>query len=171
MTRYIAFLRGVSPVNAKMADLMSCFQDLGFGDVRTVLSSGNVLFTGTARSETTLARTLETGMADRLPRSFPATVRRVDRLAALLAQEPFSEFDIPAKAKRVVTFLREPHRGKLSFPVESDGVRILAMKGKEVFTVYEPNPRGPVFMSLLEKTFGKSITTRTLDTVRRCVAT
>jgi hypothetical protein len=27
---------------------------------------------------------------------------------------------------------------------------------------------GPAFMSLLERTFGNEITTRTLDTVRRC---
>ena len=38
----------------------------------------------------------------------------------------------------------------------------------EVFTACEPSPRGPVFMTLLERTFGKDITTRTWDTVRKC---
>ena len=31
-------------------------------------------------------------------------------------------------------------------------------------------PCGPVFMALLEKTFGAAITTRTWDTVRKCAA-
>lgn len=158
-------------MNAKMADLKSCFEDLGFRDVKTVLSSGNVVFNGTTTSETRLARMIEAGMAKHLPRSFPTIVRRIDRLATLLAQDPFSEFHISPKEKRVVTFLSKPHRGKLSLPIESDGVRILAMSGNEVFTVYQPHPRGPVFMTLLEETFGKGITTRTLDTVRKCVAT
>jgi hypothetical protein len=44
------------------------------------------------------------------------------------------------------------------------------MRGLEVFVSYVPNQKGPVFMALLERTFGKSITTRTLDTVRKCAA-
>ena len=32
---------------------------------------------------------------------------------------------------------------------------------------YTPTPRGPVFMSLIETTFGKDVTTRTWDTIRR----
>jgi uncharacterized protein (DUF1697 family) len=44
MKRYAAFLRGVSPMNAKMPELKKAFEDAGFADVRTVLSSGNVVF-------------------------------------------------------------------------------------------------------------------------------
>ncbi|MBU6441240.1 MAG: DUF1697 domain-containing protein, partial [Betaproteobacteria bacterium] len=44
MTRYLAFLRGVSPVNASMPALRAAFEAAGFGQVRTVLGSGNVAF-------------------------------------------------------------------------------------------------------------------------------
>ena len=44
MPRYVAFLRGVSPMNAKMPELRRCFENAGFRDVRTLLSSGNVVF-------------------------------------------------------------------------------------------------------------------------------
>ena len=47
-------------------------------------------------------------------------------------------------------------------------MRILASTGREVFTAYVPSPRGPVFMTLIEKTFGSEVTTRTWDTVRKC---
>lgn len=170
MPRYVAFLRGVSPMNAKMAALRECIESLGFTDVKTVLSSGNIVFTGTAKPEPTLAKTLESGMSKYLPRSFPAIVRRVDYLATLLAQDPYAGFHIFAKAKRVVTFLSEPYQGKISLPIEFDGTCILAITGGEAFTIYEPNEKGPVFMSLIEKTFGKNVTTRTLDTVKKCIA-
>ena len=168
MPRYVAFLRGVSPMNAKMADLKKCFEKLGFNDVKTVLSSGNVVFTGAAKSETSLAKTLEAGMTQHLPRSFPVIVRKLDHLLALLKADPYSGFRISPKAKRVVTFLSKPHRGVLSLPIELDGARILAVRGSDVFTAYVPNERGPVFMTLIEKTFGKNVTTRTWDTIKKC---
>ena len=41
------------------------------------------------------------------------------------------------------------------------------MRGREVFTTYLPTPKGPVFMTLIEKTFGKDVTTRTWDTIKK----
>jgi uncharacterized protein (DUF1697 family) len=51
MPRYVAFLRGVSPMNAKMAELKRCFEGAGYTDVKTVLSSGNVVFDVRAKSK------------------------------------------------------------------------------------------------------------------------
>jgi Uncharacterized protein conserved in bacteria len=44
MARHVAFLRGVSPINAKMPQLKRCFESAGFANVKTVRSSGNVVF-------------------------------------------------------------------------------------------------------------------------------
>jgi len=52
-------------------------------------------------------------------------------------------------------------------PVELDGARILTMKDREIFSAYLPNPKGPAFMGLIQKTFGKGQTTRTWDTVAK----
>jgi hypothetical protein len=52
-------------------------------------------------------------------------------------------------------------------PIELDGARILSVRGGEVFSAYVPSPKGAVFMSLIEKTFGKDVTTRTWDTVAK----
>ena len=41
MPRYAAFLRGVTPMNAKMPALKTAFEAAGFTDVRTRLSVGN----------------------------------------------------------------------------------------------------------------------------------
>ena len=168
MPRYVALLRGVSPMNAKMAELKRCFETAGFTDVRTVLSSGNVAFGARAKSDTALAREIEAAMAKRLGRTFYTIVRPASALRELLKSDPYAGFRLPANAKRVVTFMREPHKANLSLPMKADGVQILAMKGLEVFTAYAPNPRGPVFMALIEKLFGVNVTTRTWDTVRKC---
>ncbi len=168
MPRYVALLRGVSPMNAKMADLKRCFEDAGFTDVRTVLASGNVVFGSRARSETTLARDIEAAMTKQLGRTFDTIVRPVSALQELLDSDPYAVFRLPAGAKRVVTFLREPVKSRPALPIETDGVHILTMTEREVFTAYEPNPKGPVFMTLLEKTFGTGVTTRTWDTVKKC---
>lgn len=157
-------------MNAKMPQLKSCFEAAGFKDVKTVLSSGNVVFSGNAASEAALERRAEAAMAKQLGRSFYTIVRPTTALLGLLEADPFAAFRLPANAKRVVTFLREPHKAKLSLPIEVDGARILAMNGRSAFTIYLPNPRGPVFMTLIEKTFGKNVTTRTWETIKKCAA-
>ena len=120
MPRYVAFLRGVSPLNVTMAELRRCFAEAGFADVKTLLSSGNVAFTPKSGTEASLER------------------------------------------------FRTPPADDLTLPAELDGVKIHRVVGREAFTTYLPSLKGPVFMALLERTFGKTITTRTYETVRKC---
>jgi uncharacterized protein (DUF1697 family) len=157
-------------MNAKMPELKRCFEAAGFTDVRTLLSSGNVVFSARPASEATLERKAEAAMAKRLGKAFYTIVRSTDALSAMLKADPFSRFRLPGDAKRVVTFVREPHPAKLKLPIELHGARILAMKRGDIFTAYVPSPRGPVFMTLIDKTFGKTVTTRTWETVRKCAA-
>jgi uncharacterized protein (DUF1697 family) len=168
---YAAFLRGVMPTNAKMSELKAAFEAAGFTDVKTVLGSGNVVFSAGAAAESTIERKAEAAMDKRLGRSFMTIVRPLDALRKLLDDDPFTALRAPAGAKRVVTFLRDAPTAKLSLPIELDGARILAMKDRAVFTAYLPSSRGgPVFMTLIQKTLGEALTTRTWDTVKKVVA-
>ena len=155
-------------MNAKMPDLKRAFEAAGFTEVRTVLSSGNVVFSTRATAERTLERRAEAAMEQTLGRSFFTIVRSVDALQQLLASDPFRAYRLKPGAKRVVTFLRQPPAGKVALPGELEGARIYGVKGAEVFTAYVRNPKGnPVFMTLIDKTFGKDQTTRTWDTVAK----
>lgn len=165
--RYAAFLRGVSPMNCSMLELKRCFEAAGYDDVKTVLSSGNVIFTHRMTPEASIAAKAEAALETHLGRSFPVIVRSVDTLEALLASNPYKAFRLASGSKRVVTFLKAAPSSKLSLPIEVDGTRILCMKGSEVFSAYVQNPRGAVFMTLIEKTFGKNVTTRTWETVEK----
>lgn len=167
MPRYAALLRGVMPTLVKMPQLVRAFENAGFTEVRTVLSSGNVLFSSPKASLRTLERRADAAMLSEIGRSFLPIIRPVDRLRELLATDPYAKESLPRDAKRIVTFLGIPPTTQLALPIEVDGARIIAMDGTEIFSAYTPNPNGPVFMKLIEKTFGKEQTTRTWDTVAK----
>ena len=168
MTAYAAFLRGVSPVVSKMADLARAFEAAGFDDVATVASSGNVVFRarGTASA---LEKKAEAAMHRTLGKSFMTIVRPIAELAALLERDPFARFDVPRGAKRVLTFFRKRPAHVPKLPLTLQKATIYAVQDHEILTAYVPQPGNPVFMALIEKTFGTDVTTRTWDSVARIV--
>lgn len=169
MKRHVAFLRGVSPMNCKMPQLAQTFEAAGFQDVRTLLSSGNVAFNATG-AESTIRKKADAAMREYMGKTFALFIRPAEDLQALLAADVFGRFKLPPGAKRVVTFLPTAPTTVPKLPISLEEARILAVDGREVFSVYVPGPKGPVFMTLIEKTFGKDVTTRTWDTVRKAAA-
>jgi uncharacterized protein (DUF1697 family) len=152
-----------------MPELKKAFESAGFTDVKTILASGNVVFSASDASETSLQRKAEAAMMQRLGDAFLTIVRPLDALREVLASDPYRAFRLDPAAKRIVTFLREKPTSTLVLPIGLGGARILTIKDREVFSAYVPNPKGPVFMVLIEKTLGKEVTTRTWDTVAKVV--
>jgi uncharacterized protein (DUF1697 family) len=89
--RYVAFLRGINVGGRTipMADLRGCFEDLGFGDVRTVLQTGNVVFTSDESGVPAVRTRVEAGLAARFDYPAKALVYPFDRLQAMLDGNPF----------------------------------------------------------------------------------
>lgn len=168
--RYVAFLRGVSPMNCQMPALKRCFEAAGFTDVKTLLSSGNVAFSAHPAIVPELEQVAEAAMARHLDRVFLTIVRPASFLQSLIERDPFAGFDLPAGGKRVITFLRRPHEAALELPLRLETAALLGFERTEAYAVYVPDGKGPAFMTLLERTFGKDITTRTWDTVARCAS-
>jgi len=154
-----------------MPELKRAFLRAGFSDVKTLLSSGNVVFDAKEADREVIERKAEAAMKKELGAAFMTFVRPVDRLRTLLEADPYAEFELDPDAKKVVTFLhRAPTasaKAKLKLPVELHGAKVLTVRGDTVLSAYVRSERGPVFMTLLEKTFGKDITTRTWETVRK----
>ncbi|HTP49469.1 MAG TPA: DUF1697 domain-containing protein [Anaeromyxobacteraceae bacterium] len=170
LVRNAAFLRGVSPMNAKMSELARSFAEAGFTRVATVLSSGNVVFSAPPAPEAELARAAEAAMRKRMGRSFSTIVRPIDEINRVLASDPYASYCLAPEAKRVVTFLRVAPRPAPDLPIEEDGARIMRLSDRIAFSAYVPSPKGPVFMTLLERTFGRDITSRTWETLRKVSA-
>ena len=78
--RYVALLRGINVGGrtlVKMADLKTCFEQLGLEDVSTYIASGNVLFEGGEADATGLAATIEAAIEQRF--ELPVKVVVLDR--------------------------------------------------------------------------------------------
>jgi len=168
MPRYIALLRGVSAMNAKMPELKAAFESAGFTNVRTVLGSGNVVFDADGHDVAALEAQAEAAMSRELGRSFYTIIRSRAELEALLAADTHGEHGIPAEAKRMVSFFRSTPTPRVELPLAENFASVFLVRGREAFTAYVPRENDPVFMRLIEKAFGKDVTTRTLDTVAKC---
>src|SRR3954470_23479090 len=106
MPRYAAFLRGVSPMNLKMPALKAALEGSGFTEVKTLLSSGNVVFSGRRATDTAIENKVVAAIEEDTGKTFGVIVRSIEELAALIDAEPYAAFRLPAASKRVVTFLR-----------------------------------------------------------------
>lgn len=88
---YIALLRGVNVGKAKrvaMADLRKLVADLGYTNVRTVLNSGNVVFSGPAKPPQSVAGAIEEALVLRLGVAARTLVLDGDELSAIVASNP-----------------------------------------------------------------------------------
>ena len=99
--RRVALLRGINVGKAKriaMADLRKLFERLGYGDVCTLLNSGNVVFTVTKKSTGGDADRIEAAIADRLGVSTRVTVLLGQEVAAAVRENPLgSVADDPSR--------------------------------------------------------------------------
>ena len=91
---YVALIRGINVGHAKrvaMADLRALVEGLGYGDVRTLLNSGNVLFTALGVAPGDAAAHIERALEERLGVSARVTVLSAAELAAAVADNPLLE--------------------------------------------------------------------------------
>jgi hypothetical protein len=89
---HVVFLRGVSPLNAKSTDLKRSFEAAGFTNVKTILSSGNVTFDTSLKSESAIEQRAEVVLQESLGRTFYTIVRPSAYLNELLAQDPYANY-------------------------------------------------------------------------------
>lgn len=73
-----------------MADLRKLVEDLGYGDVRTLLNSGNVVFTVPRSAKGDPASRIEAAIAKELGITSRVTVLPAAELAAILAENPLA---------------------------------------------------------------------------------
>jgi uncharacterized protein (DUF1697 family) len=92
--RQIALLRGINVGRAKrvaMADLRALVEGLGYGDVRTLLNSGNVVFSATGKGAANSAARIEKALATELGVDARVFVLDAVELAAAIAENPLGK--------------------------------------------------------------------------------
>ncbi|PZF15690.1 pyridoxamine 5-phosphate oxidase [Curtobacterium sp. MCPF17_011] len=108
MTNWIALLRGVNVngITIRSADLAELFRGLGYTDVRTILASGNVVFTTADPVDPAVLRSsIEQALRDRFGYDAWIVLVRHDSLADLVAGFPFAS---AADRHDYVVFASEP---------------------------------------------------------------
>ena len=91
MKRYIAFLRGVN-ISGKnkvpMAELKKCFEKFGFGEVKTYLNSGNVIFSSDEDNIGRFTTQIETMIKNQFGFDIPVFVISKEELEDILHNAP-----------------------------------------------------------------------------------
>lgn len=121
--RHIALIRGINVGRAKrvaMADLRKLVSELGYGDVRTLLNSGNVLFTAKRRAPSAAARRIEAGLVERTGIAAKVMVITAEELDRVVAENSLLEAADDPK-RLLVAFLADPgDRSRLEPLLEQD---------------------------------------------------
>lgn len=111
---YVGLLRGINVGKAKrvaMADLRAAIESLGYGDVRTVLNSGNAVFTATRPLARGAAEALQQALLDRTGVSSRFFLRSAAVLEAIVAADPAGR-RVTDPSRYFVGFLYEPATAK-----------------------------------------------------------
>ena len=178
MTSYVAFLRGINVgghKTIKMDALRRAFESLGYRNVRTLLASGNILFELRATNPRALAKRIERRLEQVFKLEICVVLRTRRELERLRAAEPFRGIPVTPRTRLFVTFLSQKPRTKLKIPYVSPdkSYRILRATNQDVCSVLTLGPQWAKNlrqMDILEKEFGKNITTRSWSTVCKCAA-
>ncbi|HUG07414.1 MAG TPA: DUF1697 domain-containing protein [Acidimicrobiia bacterium] len=172
MTRCVALLRGIGPGNPNMRNehLRRVCEDIGLGNVSTVISSGNVVFDTDSDDLAALETTLERAWPEELGFESTTIVRTAEDLERLTALEPFGGLEHGKETYLLVTFAKRPLTIDLALPHQPDdpSFRLVGATDRELFSVTDTTAtRTPNVMGWIEDLFGKDLTSRTWLTVSR----
>jgi uncharacterized protein (DUF1697 family) len=111
MNQFVALLRGINVGGKnliKMADLRSCFEALGFSNVRTYIQSGNVLFSAAGHDQSILTDLIEQALSGALNYGSWVVVRTISEMKDIVTQAPRDFGNDPDTYRYDVIYLKEP---------------------------------------------------------------
>ncbi|MCI4361918.1 MAG: DUF1697 domain-containing protein [Thermoplasmata archaeon] len=173
MVVYIALLRAVNVgghAPLPMADLRAELTRAGFGNVRTLIQSGNIVLRSPERSGANLERRLESLLQERFSLTTVVVVRSAADWAELIRVNPHprAAADDPARLAVVCLKAAPP-------PGAADALRA-AIRGRETAAVVGPNayvvyPDGTgtsrLTIAVIERALGTRGTARNWNTIRK----
>ena len=163
MTAYVALLRAVNVGGTgqlPMAELKSIAERLGFGNPRTFIASGNLLFTS-GNTEAQVQRALEQAIEKHMGKPVGIVVRTAKEMAAVAKANPFT--DSPPN-RVLVTFLTDkPRKDALDGVCGRKDERI-ALRKREIYVDYGEHGLGRSKLKIPAATAG---TARNMNSVAK----
>lgn len=169
MARWVALLRGVNVngITIRSAELAALFRELGYSDVRTVLASGNVVFTA-ADDAADVQGTIERSLRDRFGYDAWIVLVPHERIATVLEAFPFDS--APDRHDYVVFGSDHTALDALLDDLDTDDAVERVARGDGV--VYWSCPKGSSTDTVFAKRvaaarFKRTTTTRNTNTLRK----
>jgi uncharacterized protein (DUF1697 family) len=168
MPTQIALLRGINLASRNrvpMAELREHLTALGYGDVRTLLQSGNVVLDADIPPGQ-LAQEIERVLAARFDVRSPVVVRTREQLAAVVALDPLRDVVEQDKAYQVSFLSAEPAPAAIEWLAAADvAPERFVHSGREIYA-WHPNglQRSPLARLLSDRRLGVVATARNWNT-------
>jgi uncharacterized protein (DUF1697 family) len=167
--RQVALIRGINVGRAKrvaMADLRALVEDLGYGDVRTLLNSGNVVFTTARAAPGDAAFRIEKALATGLGVYARVTVLRAAELAAAVVGNPLLEVADDPSRLLVAVLRNAADRPKLEPLLKQDwAAEVLALGTRVAYLWCAEGILASRLAEAVGRILGDALTTRNWATV------
>jgi uncharacterized protein (DUF1697 family) len=171
---YAVFLRGINVGGNKkvpMAQLKAILEKMGFTNVKTLLASGNVLLSSKKENIGALTKQIAYAIETEFGFPVPVLIRELTRLEEMASLDPFKGITVTKDIRLYVTFLSEAPKSKLKIPYvnEDKSLRIFRVDDDVIYSVLDLSKGSGTVdaMAIVEKEFGKLVTTRNWNTVEK----
>lgn len=169
----IALLRGINVgghKKVKMDHLKEIFRSMGFGDVRTYIQSGNVIFEAENADTSELTAQIESELENALGFHVPVIVKTAEEWQAVMKENPFDVEALKEDEKLHVSFLaEEPSNDAVQklMDMESD-IDEFKLQGTTAYVLCRKGYKKTVFSNtFLEKKLKVAATTRNWNSVMK----
>lgn len=156
--------------NMRNVKLRAVCEELGLQNVKSVVSSGNIVFESGSPEPGELESLLESAWPERLGFASTTIVRSRPDLETLIDLAPFGEHEHGRTTYLLVTFAKHPVSVDVALPHRPAGTssELVGATAQELFTVTDTTAGSSLdAMTWLEQVYGKNITSRTWLTVLR----
>ena len=140
MTQAIVLLRGVNVGGHRklpMADLKRALAELGYGDVQTLLASGNVVVDAGTTTPAALEKKLEADLQRALGLQTDVMVRDPIQWSAIIAANPFVNEAKADPSHLLMVALKEPPSSSARAAIEAwPGPELIHVGDREAFVFY-----------------------------------
>lgn len=170
MTRHIALLRGINVGGRgllSMADLRALAADIGFTEVKTLLQSGNMVFSA-AGTPAELEHKLEDAIHAHVDREVLVMIRTPAEWMAMIDANPSADFAAERPNHFQVFFMKAPLAQAAfdAFKADHEGPEDLRLAGREIYASFPDGIADSKLMAKpLDKRIGVPTTARNWNTV------
>ena len=169
--RHVALIRGINVGKAKrvaMADLRDLMGSLGYGDCRTLLNSGNVVFTVEQGDSSAIAARIERAMETELGVAAPVISLSAAEFSTVVNECPLEEM-AEDPSRLLVSFLMDPSDRQHLEPLTDEdwGSETMALGSLAAYLWCPDGFLQSRLPAAVERALGRAVTTRNWKTVQK----